>query len=566
MPPASNEFVRKDGPVVEAVEHRVSGFADTVYHTGKIYTVNGEQPWAQAVAIRDGEIIFVGTDDGARKYIGAETVVRDLRGRLMMPAFQDAHIHPIGGGMDALTCDLHGLNDVALYRSRISEYARANPDVPWILGGGWSMAVFGPGASPSREILDELVPDRPVFLSSQDGHSAWANSVALRVAGITRDTPDPPDGIIDRNPDTGEPIGSLQEGAMDLVTNHIPESTLNDRLKALAYARDMLHRYGITSIQDAYVFEPDLEAYARLDAAGDLNLRVVAGLWWQREETEEQIPYLVELRDKFNRGNVRPTAVKIMQDGVMENYTAVMLEPYLIEKETRGIPMVDPEFLKEAVSLLDDAGFQIHFHAIGDGAVRQALDAVEAARRRNGDLGHRHHIAHLQIIDPEDIPRFAALDVVANFQPLWAYADEYVVDLTLPFISEETARWMYPIKSVIDSGGQVAFGSDWSVSTANPFPQIETAVTRVDAEAHDTEVLNPEQRVSLEQAIAAFTINAAFVNHQEKKTGSIEPGKFADLIVTDRNIFQIDSAEISETKVLVTLFEGQPVYGDPDDL
>ena len=535
--------------------------ADAVYHSGRIYTVNPDQPWAQAVAILDGKIIFVGSDDAVRSYIGPNTTVHDLRRRLMLPAFQDAHIHPITSGIDAAACDLFGLDDLALYWTRIAEYATANPDVPWVLGGGWSMAVFGPGASPSRRILDELVPDRPVYLTAQDGHTAWVNSVALKIAGITKNTPNPPDGIIDRDPESGEAIGSLQEGAMELVKRHVPETTLEDRLQGLRYARDMLHGFGITSIQDATVLEGDLEAYAKLDSAGELNMRVVAALWWQRNETEEQIPHLLELREKFNNGHIRPTAVKIMQDGVMENYTAVMLEPYLTEYDTRGIPMIEPEFLKEAVSLLDAAGFQVHFHAIGDGAIRQSLDAIEEALKRNGNLDHRHHISHLQIIDPADIPRFAKLNVVANFQPVWAYADEYIVDLTLPFISEERAKWMYPITSVIDAGGKVAFGSDWSVSTANPFPQIETAITRVDAETHGTEVLNPEQRISLQQAIEAFTINAAFVNQQDDSTGSIEKGKLADLIVVDRNLFEVEPGEISDAKVVLTLFEGKPVYG-----
>ncbi|MDH3275566.1 MAG: amidohydrolase [Gammaproteobacteria bacterium] len=535
--------------------------ADSVYHSGRIYTVNPGQPWAQAVAIHDGKIVFVGSDDAVRAYIGMKTTVHDLRRRLMLPAFQDSHIHPITSGMDAAACDLFGLNDIALYRTRIADYAAANPDVPWILGGGWSMAVFGPGASPSRKILDELVADRPVYLTAQDGHTGWANSVALEIAGITKNTPNPPDGIIDRDPESGEPIGSLQEGAMELVKRHIPETTLEDRLQGLRYARDMLHGYGITSIQDASVLEGDLEAYAKLDSAGELSLRVVAALWWERNETEEQIPQLLELREKFNNGHIRPTTVKIMQDGVMENYTAVMLEPYLTEYDTRGIPMIEPEFLKEAVSLLDAAGFQVHFHAIGDGAIRQSLDAIEEALKRNGKLDHRHHISHLQVIDPADIPRFAKLNVVANFQPVWAYADEYIVDLTLPFISEERAKWMYPIKSVIDAGGKVAFGSDWAVSTANPFPQIETAITRVDADTHNTEVLNPEQRITLQQAIEAFTINAAFVNQQDDSTGTIEKGKLADLIVIDRNLFEIKPGEISDAKVVLTLFEGKPVYG-----
>jgi hypothetical protein len=251
-----------------------------------------------------------------------------------------------------------------------------------------------------------------------------------------------------------------------------------------------------------------------------------------------------------------------MQDGVMENYTAVLLEPYLVPSQTRGIPMVEPELLKQIVARLDAEGFQVHFHAIGDGAIRQSLDAVEEALVQNGRLGHRHHISHIQLFDPADIPRFRELDVVANFQPLWAYADEYITELTIPFIGEERARWLYPIKSVLDSGAVVAFGSDWSVSTANPWHQIETAITRKSADNGDTESFIPEERIDLASAITAFTINAAFVNRKENDTGSIEAGKYADLVVLDRNLFEIEPKNISETKALLTLFEGRPVYGD----
>ncbi len=552
------------GGIVEFPDARE--VADAVYTNGRIYTVDGERSWAEAVAIADGRIVYVGLDAGVAAFVGDDTAMYSLHGRLMLPAFQDVHIHPITSGLDALACDLGGLDDLAAYRMRIAEYAATHPDAEWISGGGWSMAVFGPGGYASRTILDELVPDRPVFLSSADGHSGWVNSVALEIAGITKETPDPPDGIIDRDPSTGELVGSLQEGAMDLVRDVMPEPTPAMRLAALEYARDMLHGYGITSIQAAYAFEPDLEAYKALDEAGKLDLRVVAALWWERDQTEEQIPYLEELRRRYTAGNLRATSVKIMQDGVIENYTAAMLEPYLLPSATRGIPMIEPGYLKDVVTALDAADFQVHFHAIGDAAVRQALDAIEFARDTNGRHALRHHVSHLQIIDPDDLPRFAGLGVVANFQPLWAYADDYVVELTIPFIGEQRARWMYPIKSVIDSGGTVAFGSDWSVSTANPFPQIETAITRVDADSHDTEVLNPEQRISIEHAIDAFTINAAFVNHQEDRTGSIEIGKLADLIVLDQDLFVIEPAAISDTRVLLTLFAGKAVYGDPASL
>lgn len=540
--------------------------ADVVYRSGKIWTVNTAQPTAEAVAIRDGRIVFVGSDDAVRIHIGPDTEVHDLQGRLMLPGFQDAHIHPIGAGVEAALCDLNGLESVALYRDRIAAYATANPDVPWITGGGWSMAAFGPGALASKTIIDELVADRPVYLSSQDGHSGWANSKALEIAGITKDTPDPPDGIIDRDPETGEPIGSLQEGAMSLVTRHIPPTTEQQREAGLAYARDLLHSYGITSMQVAYAYEEDLQTFAALDRAGQLDMRVVAALWWERDGTEEQIPGLIALRDKYTEGNLRATSVKIMQDGVMENYTAVMLEPYLVPGGTRGIPMVEPEFLKTAVTLLDEEGFQVHFHAIGDGAIRQALDAVAAAKAANGELGNRHHISHLQVIHPADIPRFAELDVVANFQPLWAYNDSYVTDLTVPFIGDERASWMYPIAAVAEAGGRLAFGSDWSVSTANPMPQIETAVTRVDTATHDTKPLNPDQAVTVEQAIAAFTIGSAWVNGQDDTTGSIEVGKLADLIVLDRDLLAINPQDISDARVLLTLFGGRVVFGDPETL
>jgi predicted amidohydrolase YtcJ len=541
--------------------------ADTVFTGGRVYTVDADRSWAEAVAVTDGRIVFAGSNAGAEAFIGSNTTTVDLKGRMMLPAFQDSHIHPIGAGIEASACNLNNLNDLASYRAVIGEYAAANPDVEWITGGGWSMSVFGPGGSPSKTIIDELVADRPVFLSSQDGHSGWANSRALEIAGITRDTPNPADGIIDKDPLTGEPIGSLQEGAMSLVSQHIPADTAATRQQGLIYAQDLLHSYGITSIQDAIVRRDGLETYAALERAGQLQLRVVASLWWDRQRGNEQIADLLALRDEFNKGGlVRPTTVKIMEDGVMENYTAAMLEPYLIPSGSRGIPMVEPEALKRAVVGLDAAGFQVHFHSIGDAAIRYALDAIEEALIENGQLGHRHHISHLQMWDPADIPRFAELDVVANFQPLWAYADEYVTELTIPFIGEERARWMYPIKTVQDTGATIAFGSDWSVSTANPFPQMETAVTRKSAVDDSYPVFIPEERIDLESAIAAFTINAAFVNKHEDQTGSIEVGKLADLIVIDRNIFDIPPEDLSETKVLLTLFGGQPVYGEPSAL
>ncbi|HEX5765428.1 MAG TPA: amidohydrolase [Woeseiaceae bacterium] len=557
--PAANSGEAADR---ETADTGASPVADMVLRNGSIYTVDGTRSWANAVAIDDGRIVYVGSDEGADDFAGASTQVVDLRGRMLLPGFQDVHIHPIGGGIEAAACDLNGLTTLDQYLEKIRTYAAENPDEEWILGGGWSMSVFGPGANASRKLIDEIVPDRPVFLSSADGHSAWVNSKALEVAGITAETPDPADGIIDREPGSREPMGSLQEGAVSLVRAHAPPVDLETRMSGLQYAIEMLNSYGITSIQDASVDEEDLKAYRALDDRGELSLRVVGSQWWARDKGTEQIPNFKILREQYTKGRVRAATVKIMQDGVMENYTAAMLEPYIGKGDMRGIPMVQPEALKNAVTALDAEGFQVHFHAIGDAAIRQSLDAVEAALKANGNLGHRHHISHLQLINEADVPRFRELDVVANFQPLWAFADSYITDLTIPFIGPERTQWLYPIESVHRSGGMIAFGSDWSVSTANPFHEIETAVTRMGSDGETTEPFLPEQRIDLPLALAAFTINAAYVNTHERDTGSVEAGKYADLIVLDRNLFDIDPREISETSVLLTMVEGQVVHGD----
>lgn len=554
-----------EGPLDQAPEATVEAAdraADIVFRNGSIYTVDGTRSWARSVAVKDGRIVYVGSDEDSREWAGASTQVVDLGGRMMLPGFQDVHIHPIGGGIEAAACDLNGLDSLDQYLETIATYAAEHPDEEWILGGGWSMAVFGPGANASRKLIDAIVPDRPVLLTSQDGHSAWVNSKALEIAGITADTQDPADGIIDREPGSREPMGSLQEGAISLVRGHAPPVDLETRMSGLQYSIEMLNSYGITSVQDAIVDEDDLKAYRALDDRGELHLRVVGSQWWDRGQGVEQIEQFKVLREQYKQGRVRATTVKIMQDGVMENYTAAMLEPYIGKGDTRGIPMVEPEALKTAVTALDAEGFQVHFHAIGDAAIRQSLDAVEAALEQNGNLGHRHHISHLQLIDPEDVPRFAHLGVVANFQPYWAYADSYITDLTIPFIGPERARSLYPIASVHRRGGMIAFGSDWSVSTANPFHEMETAITRLGSDGETSEPLLPEQRIDLPLALAAFTINAAYVNTSEHDTGSIEVGKYADLIVLDRNLFDIPPQEISETSVLLTMIEGQAVHGN----
>lgn len=547
--------------------------ADLVIENARIYTVDASRTWAEALAVKDGRFVYVGNGSGVQELKGRDTRIIDLDGRMVVPGMFDVHIHALGSGLEKLHCDLSADtiveetgawpdDPVAEYLARIERCAAARPDDEWVVGYGWVMDAFGPGALASSDLLDGIVPDRPVYMESADGHSAWANSRALELAGITADTPDPENGKIDRKPGSSEPLGSLQEHATDLVEAIIPPPDLATRTAGLEYAVRMLNRYGITSIQDAKTYRDYLEGYAALDAQGGLSLRVVVSNYWDTARGMDQLEEIRQDRQAFTHGNVRATTVKIWLDGVMENYTAAMIDPYLVEGESHGMLMMDEDVLKETVTALDAEGFQVHVHAIGDRAVRESLNAFEAARAANGVTDNRHHIAHLEVIRPEDIPRFRELGVAANFTGYWAYADAYITDLTLPFIQTELARWLYPIGSLVRDGAVVVSGSDWAVSSANPFLQIETVVTRKDPLDDEDEVFIPEERISLADAIAMLTIDAAWVNHSEADTGSIEVGKLADLAVLDQNLFEIEPEAISGTQVVLTLFGGEVVYED----
>jgi len=547
--------------------------ADLVLANAAVYTVDAARRWAQAVAIRGGCIAAVGSDAEVRELVGPRTEVIDLGGRMVLPGFQDAHVHPPSAGVEMLQCELLDLHGLDAYREAIRSYAESHPEAEWILGGGWAMDVF-PGGVPTKDILDELVPDRPVYLPNRDGHSAWVNSEALKRAGITRDTPDPADGRIERD-ELGEPIGALQEGAMRLVGDLAPEPTQEEWERGLLEAQRYLHSLGITAWQDAIVggSYPTLEAYLAVAGRGELTARVVGALWWDRYRGLEQIPELLEARARGPVGRFAATSVKIMLDGVCENFTAAVLEPYLDAEgrptDNRGILFVEPALLSEAVTRLDAEGFQVHFHALADRAVRVGLDAIEAALRANGPSDHRHHLAHIQIVHPEDIPRFRRLRAVANAQPLWAAHESQMDDLTIPFLGEPRWRWQYPFGSLVRAGAVLAMGSDWGVSSPNPLEEIHVAVNRVmppdyPYTVENREVFLPEERLDLPTAIAAFTMGSAYVNHLDRETGSIEVGKLADLVVLDRNLFEHPMEEISQAKVLLTLVEGERVHAAGD--
>jgi predicted amidohydrolase YtcJ len=540
------------------------GHAEVVLLGGTVCTMDEASPRAEAVALRNGWISFVGDAGDARELIGRNTRVVDLEGGMVLPGFQDAHVHPLHGGLAKMRCDLHGIRGAEAYVRAVQAYAESHPDEPWILGGGWAMDAF-PRGTPDRSLLDRVVPDRPARLANRDGHGVWVNSRALELAGITADTPDPADGRIERD-GRGQPQGTLHEGAMALVDRVVPPTSLAELVEALKIAQAYLHSLGISAWQDAIVEPADLEAYLALVDGGGLTARVVGSLWWDRARGEEQVPDLVAMRARAAEqdGRFSATTVKVMQDGVIENFTAAVLDPYLDEAGSptanAGLSFVEPERLKRAVTGLDEQGFQVHVHAIGERAVREALDAFEAARSANGRRDARHHIAHIQVVHPEDLPRFAALDVVANGQPFWACLDPQMRELTIPFLGTERATWQYPFASLLRSGATLAFGSDWPVSTPDPLQEIQVAVTRTSEEDPKRDEFLPGERIDLAAALLAFTRGSAFVNHLDGETGSIEVGKSADLTILDRHLFDVDSGELARARVLLTLIEGQPVY------
>ncbi len=541
--------------------------ADLAFVGGRVATMDPARSWAQALAVRDGRIVAVGTDSAVRPHVGQNTRVIELRGRTLTPGFQDAHVHPVHGGLAMLRCDLHEDAQSGPGLDKIEAYARSHPDEAWIRGGGWYMAAFE-GGTPRREDLDRIIPDRPVFLTNRDGHGAWVNTRALELAGVTASTLDPSDGRIERDVD-GNPSGTLHEGAMDLVARLLPDDTPDELEEGLRLGQRHLHEFGITAWQDAIVeSHAEERAYVALASRGELTGRVVGAMWWEHHRGAEQIEEFVERRRATSIGRYAPTSVKLMMDGVLENYTGAMLEPYLDKHgavtDNRGLLQIDPDGLATWVPTLDELGFQPHFHAIGDRAVRASLDAVEAARRANGASDTRPHIAHIQVIHPDDIPRFRELDVVANAQPLWAAHEAQMDVLTIPFIGDRW-RWQYPFRSLRAAGAVLAMGSDWSVSSANPLWEMTIAVDRRSPDWYaGGEVFLPDERLDLIDALAGFTNGSAYVNHLDHVTGSIEVGKFADLAVLDRDLFDRGAGWIGQARVVGTFVEGVGVFEDPE--
>ncbi|WP_457032730.1 amidohydrolase [Kitasatospora sp. P5_F3] len=539
--------------------------ADLVFTGGPVFTADAARTRATALAVTGERITAVGHHE-IRDLIGPGTEVVDLKGRLLVPGFQDSHIHAVYGGTELGECDLSDTVGVTEYLDRVRAFADAHPDREWLTGSGWSLESFE-GGLPTRQLLDSVVADRPVYLVSRDHHGAWANTRALELAGLTKDSPDPADGRIEREPD-GTPSGVLQEGATGLVARLVPPTTAADRLAGLLRAQELLHSLGITGWQDALlgVFngQPDpSDAYLAAARAGLLTARVNGALWWDRERGGEQIAELVARRAELVHGRFRAGSVKIMQDGIAENFTAAMTTPYLdgcgCATANSGLSFVDPKLLGDYVTELDALDFQVHFHALGDRAVREALDAVEAALAANGQRGNRHHLAHLQVVHPEDLGRFARLGAIANIQPLWAAHEPQMDELTIPFLGPERAAWQYPFGDLLRTGATLAAGSDWPVSSPDPLAGLHVAVNRAEPGATDGRVFFSEQRLDLATALAAYTAGSAHVNGTDQ-AGSLRPGLLADLVVLDRDLFAYPADEIAAARVERTYVGGQLVH------
>lgn len=527
-----------------------------------IWTGTGAVIDAGTIAIEGGRIAAITTGPPPSGTSASDVI--DLPGHTILPGFQDAHCHPGHGGVRRLSCDLTDADSRPACVSAVAAYALANPHDPWVTGGGWRMSHF-PGGNPRREDLDRVVPDRPVFLVNADGHGAWVNSRALELAGVAADTPDPVDGRIERDPDGG-PTGALHEGAMDLVRRHLPPSGPDRQVEAHRAGQQHLHELGVTAWSDAWVTPAELAAYQTLADAGELTARVTAALWWERDRGLEQIDDLVAQRGATHGERLSACTVKIMADGVVENGTAAMLEPYLDPDggptTNVGLRHLDPELLTAAVVELDRLGFQVHVHAIGDAAVRDALDAFAAARRAGGS-GRRHTIAHLQVVAAEDLPRFAELGVIANAQPYWAQFEPQMTELTLPLLGPVRGDLQYPWAGLLAHGAVLAFGSDWPVSTADPLRGVEVAITRTDPEHRGAQPFLPEQRIGLHDALVAATRGSAFVNGTADSTGTVAPGMAADLAVLDGRLVGRDAVAPADLTVALTMVDGVIVHEAP---
>jgi hypothetical protein len=537
---------------------------DTIITHGKVFTLDSQHPWAQAVAMTNGKIVAVGEDTEIEKLRGPGTNVIDAGGRLVLPGFVDCHIHFLDGSLSLGRVNLEGAKDAADIQQRLRDYASKHPGKDWVLGRGWNYAMFGAEALPHKKYLDEIFPDRAVFLEGYDGHTYWANSKALSAAGITNETADPPNGVIVRDPATHEATGALKESAQRLVAQVVPKPSRSENLAALRAGIKWSNEHGLTRVHSAGGDFEYLDLYDELRREGQQTLRFYIAYFLNPPELRPQdIDAIEGARRKFHDEWIDTNVVKMMVDGVVESHTAAMLEPYSDDPSTKGKLFWDPAKYTAAVVELDKRGLQLFTHAIGEYGVRTALDAYAHAEQVNHANDRRPRVEHIETITAADIPRFGQIGVIASMQPLHSYPDADTLEIWARNAGPDRASRAWAWKSISNAGGRLAFGSDWPVVTLNPWEGIQTAVTRQTREGKPEAGFVPEQRLSVAETVRGYTLGAAYAGRREKTEGSIEPGKLADVIIVSQNIFEIDPHRIAETKVLTTIVGGRVVYQAP---
>ena len=545
--------------------------AALVLRGGRIYTLDPKRPWAEAVAVRDGEFQAVGRSTDMDRFIGGQTAIVDLGGRLVLPGLIDSHIHFLEGSLLLEQVYLDEAQSLEEMKEIVRGYAEAHPVRQWIVGRGWYYGRIDGGRLPTRQDLDEVVPDRPVFLLSYDSHTAWVNSKALEMAGVGRDSVPEGRGEIVRDPRTGALSGALKEdGAIRLVQRAIPRPAREHLLTALGNGMDYAHRFGITSIHTAtgipdepatsgYPDNDVFELFEELERRGELELRVYAALSVDETTTEETLDAFGRLRMRHRGPLLRAGAVKIFLDGVIESHTAALLEPYADDPRQRGDSNYTGEEIEALVSDLDARGFQIFTHAIGDRAIRMALDAYEKAARPGRET--RHRIEHIEVVAANDIPRFAEIGVLASMQPLHGTPD--FGGVWSEAVGAERLPRAFAWKSLRRAGARLVHGSDWPVMSLDPLVGMHTAVSREDLDGRPEGGWIPTERLDLEEAISGYTLDAAFASFEEDLKGSIEVGKLADLVVLSHDLFKIPPREIAQTEAMMTMIGGDVVYLSP---
>ena len=545
--------------------------ADRVFVNGTIWTGDAARPHARAIAVHGDSLLAVGSDEEVRALASTDTAVVDLRGRLVVPGFQDSHLHFPGASVNHV--DLNGVETVREFQQRLADFARTHPALAWIVGGGWGYAAF-PGQTVDKSYIDEVISDRPVYVSERDGHMGLANSKALEIAGVTGATADPPNGHVMKTA-RGEPTGELKEAAQGLVRRHIPPETADDRYRALLQHMDEAAASGLTSVQDASTSLDTLALLERAASAGALKLRLrVATAILPNEGTapknhklttplaEGDLSRYVELRKTFTGPLLKFGGVKGVLDGTVDARTAAMFEPYV--GGGTGIPFWEQTDLDGVVALYDRLGFQVMLHAIGDKAINMALNAFEQAARTNGTSGRRHRIEHAEIPALSDLPRFRQLGVIASTQAMFANPDATTLDNFAVLLGPSRASHADSFKLYDDAGAVQAFGSDWGVFPFAPLPAIYCAVTRMTSQGIPAGGWYPAGRVSVDAALRHYTRDGAFASFDEESRGTLSPGKLADFVVLSNDILTIAPAEILKTKVLLTVMGGRDTYRSND--